>query len=212
MSSWFDQLDGSDQIDQSQQPLSADSSGGALVRMCMRMCMQKFFVIPVVVLLVLSVTFGVLGVLLSTDQSEINATAVSSPTTVEVVHRDPDAQVAVAGQCEPEENEVVLSTGDATLRGTVAKWQKAYYAQDTTLTDYLTESSWMHEQDWAAILPEAAPAGSSWCAVMAPVKGDRVDVDVLVTFSDGSSQTYQQTVVGGQSATGQWLIDDIVTR
>lgn len=141
------------------------------------------------------------------------AQAGSSSSVVEMAPVDPDAQVAVAGQCEPQEGETTLSTGDATLRGTVAKWQDAYYSQDAeALGQYLTPQSWMHEQDWAAILPEAAPEGTSWCAVMAPVEDSSVDVDLMVTFADGSSQTYQQTVVGEQGLDGTWMVDDIVTR
>lgn len=142
-----------------------------------------------------------------------SAQAGSSSSVVEMAPVDPDTQVAVAGQCEPQEGETTLSTGDATLRGTVARWQEAYYAQDADgLGQYLAPESWMHEQDWAAILPEAAPEGTSWCAVMAPVEDSSVDVDLMVTFADGSSQTYQQTVVGAQGPDGTWMIDDIVTR
>lgn len=137
-----------------------------------------------------------------------SATGATSTMTV-----DPAGQIAVAGQCEPEEGEVRLSVADTTLRGTISKWQTAYYSEDAeTVKQLLAPDSWMQDQDWATILPDAAPEGSSWCAVMAPVKDDSVDVDLMVTFADGSSQTYQQTVSGAQNESGEWQIVDITTR
>lgn len=141
-----------------------------------------------------------------------DADSATSPAT-STVSVDPAGQIAVAGQCELEEGEVRLSVADTTLRGTIAQWQTAYYAEDVeTVKQLLAPSSWMQEQDWAAILPEAAPEGSSWCAVMAPVKDDSVDVDLMVSFADGSTQTYQQTVSGTQTESGEWQIVDITTR
>lgn len=125
---------------------------------------------------------------------------------------NPDEQVAVAGQCEPEDDETTLSTADTSLRGVVAQWQEKYYDRDTSLTDHLTESSWLRDQDWEQILAEGAPDGSSWCAVMGPVEDDHVDVDVMVTYADNSSQVFKQTVTGAQDADGTWLIDDIEIR
>lgn len=137
-----------------------------------------------------------------------SATGATSTMTV-----DPAGQIAVAGQCNLEEGEVRLSVADTTLRGTIAQWQTAYYAEDVeTVKQLLAPNSWMQEQDWAAILPDAAPEGSSWCAVMAPVKDDSVDVDLMVSFADGSTQTYQQTVSGTQTESGEWQIVDITTR
>lgn len=152
---------------------------------------------------------GAAVVLMQSTGKDDASAATSSTTSV----ADPSKLVAVAGQCEPEAGEVRLSTGDKTLRGTIAAWETAYYDRDAAgLNDLLSTGSWMKTQNWSEILPEAAPEGSSWCAVMGPVKENAVDVDLMVTFSDGSSQTYQQKVSGAQSDSGAWLIDDIETR
>lgn len=124
----------------------------------------------------------------------------------------PDSSVGVAGQCEAKDTETTVEATDSSLRGVVARWEDAYYRRDVGLTQFLTPSSWLRDQDWAAVLPTAAPDGSKWCAVMSPVDGTSVDVDVMVEFADGSHQTYQQRVLGSQDAGGVWLIDDIQTR
>lgn len=145
------------------------------------------------------------------NHSEATGAQVEDTSSVQAAV-NPDEQVAVAGQCKPEQGETTLSTADTSLRGVVAKWQSKYYDRDTSLTDYLTEESWLHDQDWEKVLEEGAPEGSSWCAVMAPVKDNSVDVDVMVTFADDSSQVYQQTVTGKQDEAGTWRIDDIEIR
>lgn len=217
MSSWFDEVDKTptesdeffDDLGGVDEPAAAEKRGGSsFTRAQSGGIRTAVWLLPLIGVVV--VTLGLsLWTLISRGDSETSA--ASSPT-VEAAPVDPDSQVAVAGHCEPEEGETTLSTSDTSLRATVAKWQEAYYGRDTTLTQYLTADSWMRDQDWEKILPEAAPDGVSWCAVMAPVEGDRVNVDVMTTFSDGSSQTYQQTVIGKQEQSGSWLIDDIETR
>lgn len=217
MSSWFDQMDKAPTPDDSEATVempetrSMPSHEGSVAKNPM----LWLLVALVVVVIVLVGAFIWLFSGFSSSE-DLAAEQAATANVVEAEQVNPDTQVAVAGQCEPEEGETTLSTGDDSLRGTVANWQDAYYAQDTSLTKYLAEDSWMHEQDWDEILPEAAPEGVSWCAVMAPVEKSEsetsVDVDLMVTFADDSSQTYQQTVIGDQDAAGAWLIDDIVTR
>jgi len=216
MSSWFDQMDKSPTPDDSDTTVetpetrSAPSREGSLAQNPM-----LWLVIALVVVLIVLV--GAFMWLFSGSSSEnVAAEQAETSQVVEAEQVNPQTQVAVAGQCEPEDGETTLSTGDDSLRGTIANWQDSYYSQDTSLTQYLTEDSWMHDQNWEEILPEAAPEGVSWCAVMAPVEESEsessVDVDLMVTFADDSSQTYQQTVIGDQDADGAWLIEDIVTR
>ncbi|MHA2788306.1 hypothetical protein ACXZ66_04025 [Corynebacterium sp. S7] len=220
MSSWFDQFEKSPLPDDSDNDVEMPETRSARYRggMGVRNPMLWLLVALAVVVLVLAGSFVWLFSGSSTSTAAEEGTAEPTPPSevVEATPTNPDLQVAVAGQCEPEEGETTLSTGDDSLRATVANWQDAYYSQDTGLTKYLTEDSWMHEQDWEEILPEAAPDGVSWCAVMAPVEeadsGASVDVDLMVTFADDSSQTYQQTVIGDQDNEGAWFIADIVTR
>ncbi|WP_342319201.1 hypothetical protein [Corynebacterium mayonis] len=221
MSSWFDEFEKSQPdtvpVDEDAQ-VDAGVTRASSGREVGREARTTIWLIPVlVVILVIAAWAGWYLVSAGNDiaagADEESAQAGSSSSVVEMAPVNPDTQVAVAGQCEPQEGETSLSTGDTTLRGTISKWQDAYYSQDAeALGQYLTPESWMNEQDWAAILPEAAPEGTSWCAVMAPVEDSSVDVDLMVTFADGSSQTYQQTVVGAEGADGAWLIDDILTR
>lgn len=222
MSTWFDQMENAQTSSPSDNGLDAEQSESSAAR-AVAPQESRIGSRPVVWLVPVIVVVAALAVwsgwyLISTGDASSTAEeetpAPVSSAVLEAALVDPDTQVAVAGQCEPEDGETTLSTGDESLRGTVARWQSAYYAQDPTLTEFLTPESWMHEQAWAEILPDAAPEGTSWCAVMAPVTDDgaSVDVDLIVKFSDGSSQTYQQTVLGDQNPQGSWLIDDIVTR
>lgn len=125
---------------------------------------------------------------------------------------DHDAVIGVAGECEPEDGEVEIAEDDATIRGAVAQWQSAYYSRDVEMLESaIAADSWLLDSDWESVLTEAAPDGTSWCAVMSPTTGESVDVDVQVTFPDGDSETYPQTVSGVRDGE-HWLIDDITSR
>lgn len=137
-----------------------------------------------------------------------NSAAVD--TAAEVT--DHDSVIGVAGDCEPEDGEVEIAEDDATVRGAVAQWQAAYYSRDVeTLESAIAPDSWLLDNDWENVLAEAAPDGTSWCAVMSPTADESVDVDVMVTFPDGDSETYPQTVSGTRDGE-HWLIDDITSR
>ena len=172
---------------------------------------RSMIIICGIVVLAVLVAVAALWHLKSASAGDVQADGAQETASVQATGNQ-DEQVAVAGQCDPEQDEITLSTADTSLRGVVAKWQGKYYDRDTSLTDLLTEGSWLHDQDWEEVLAEGAPEGSSWCAVMAPVKGNSVDVDVMVTFADNSSQVYQQTVTGQQDEDGTWRIDDIEIR
>jgi hypothetical protein len=137
----------------------------------------------------------------------------TSPITDAVVPQDPDAVIGVAGDCKPEDGEVAVTANDDTVRGAVAQWQTAYYSRDVdTLISAIAPDSWLLDNDWPVILEEAAPDGTTWCAVMSPLTSpDVVDVDVTVSFADGTSETYPQRVTGVLAAE-HWLIADIEPR
>lgn len=218
MSSWFDDFeqkpptadeddvfaDGGEDIEE-ETPKRA--RGGAIT-----VDRSTIVVIGAVVLATVVAVLALVYLMNRSGADDSVADGAAETDTVQQTTVNQDEQVAVAGQCEPEEDETTLSTGDTSLRGVVAKWQGKYYDRDTSLTEYLTEGSWLHDQDWEEVLAEGAPEGSSWCAVMAPVKENSVDVDVMVTFADNSSQVYQQTVIGKQDTDGTWRIDDIEIR
>lgn len=125
---------------------------------------------------------------------------------------DRDSVIGVAGECEPEDGEVHVTADDATIRGAVAQWQSSYYSRDVeTLESAIAPGSWLRDNDWESVLTEAAPDGTTWCAVMSPTTNESVDVDVMVTLPDGESVTYPQTVSGVRNG-DSWLIEDITTR
>lgn len=215
MSSWFDEIEQPE--DKPAQPEPSSTPSRQRFGSAVKSRPGLVWLIPAVLILVILLVWSVWFLAspqhdrVASDQPDDTTPATTAEQTPTAQPASPD-QVAVAGQCEPEEGEARLSTGDQSLRGVVASWQDAYYTQDTELTRYLTEDSWLHEQDWEAILPEAAPEGVSWCVVMAPVDGAEVDVDVMVRFPDQSTQTYQQTVHGVEDSDGTWRIDDIAVR
>lgn len=214
MSSWFDDIEQQPSTDaedddvfpedtEDETPKRARGGAGTIDR--------SMIIIGGIIVLAVVIAVASLWYLKSASTGDVQADGAQETVSVQATGNQ-DGQVAVAGQCEPEQDETTLSTADTSLRGVVAKWQGKYYDRDTSLTDYLTEGSWLHDQDWEEVLAEGAPEGSSWCAVMAPVKGNSVDVDVMVTFADNSSQVYQQTVTGQQDEDGTWRIDDIEIR
>ena len=214
MSSWFDDIEQQSSTDTEDDDVFAEDTedetpkrarGGAVS------IDRSMIIICGIVVLAVLVAVAALWHLKSASTRDVQADGAQETASVQATGNQ-DEQVAVAGQCDPEQDEITLSTADTSLRGVVAKWQGKYYDRDTSLTDLLTEGSWLHDQDWEEVLTEGAPEGSSWCAVMAPVKGNSVDVDVMVTFADNSSQVYQQTVTGQQDEDGTWRIDDIEIR
>lgn len=214
MSSWFDDIEQQPSADAEDDDVFSEDTedetpkrarGGAVS------IDRSMIIIGGIIVLAVVIAVASLWYLKSASTGDVQADGAQETVSVQATGNQ-DGQVAVAGQCEPEQDETTLSTADTSLRGVVAKWQGKYYDRDTSLTDYLTEGSWLHDQDWEEVLAEGAPEGSSWCAVMAPVKGNSVDVDVMVTFADNSSQVYQQTVTGQQDEDGTWRIDDIEIR
>ena len=214
MSSWFDDIEQQPSTDTEDDDVFSEDTedetpkrarGGAVS------IDRSMIIIGGIIVLAVVIAVASLWYLKSASTGDVQADGAQETVSVQATGNQ-DGQVAVAGQCEPEQDETTLSTADTSLRGVVAKWQGKYYDRDTSLTDYLTEGSWLHDQDWEEVLAEGAPEGSSWCAVMAPVKDNSVDVDVMVTFADNSSQVYQQTVTGQQDEDGTWRIDDIEIR
>ena len=150
-------------------------------------------------------------------QATAEAAAVTTtrvaPLQDRILPEDPETAIGVAGECRPQDREVEVSAEEDTVRGAVARWQSAYYQQDAqTLSESIAPGSWLLENNWPAVLAEAAPEGTTWCAVMSPASGNTVDVDVMVTLPEGESTTYPQTVTGQQQPDGTWAIEDIETR
>ena len=214
MSSWFDDIEQQPSTDAEDDDVFSEDTEDETPKRARGAAVsidRSMIIIGGIVVLAVFVAVAALWYLKSASTGDTQADGAQETASVQATGNQ-DEQVAVAGQCEPEQDETTLSTADTSLRGVVAKWQGKYYDRDTSLTDYLTEGSWLHDQDWEEVLAEGAPEGSSWCAVMAPVKGNSVDVDVMVTFADNSSQVYQQTVTGQQDEDGTWRIDDIEIR
>lgn len=150
----------------------------------------------------------------SSNNKAVEATSAGENEAVDIAVEatDQDSAIGVAGECEPEDGEVEIAADDHTVRGAVAQWQSAYYSRDVpSLEAAIAPESWLLENEWNSILAEAAPGGTNWCAVMSPTTGDSVDVDVMVTFPDGDSEIYPQTV-SGVSDGEHWLIEDITSR
>lgn len=150
----------------------------------------------------------------NSNAAELPDEAASVPASVGTAAEitDRDSVIGVAGECEPEDGEVHVTADDATIRGAVAQWQSSYYSRDVeTLESAIAPGSWLRDNDWESVLTEAAPDGTIWCAVMSPTTNESVDVDVMVTFPDGESVTYPQTVSGVRDGES-WLIEDITTR
>lgn len=150
----------------------------------------------------------------SNSSADVAEEAASVPASVDqaVEITDRDSVIGVAGECEPEDGEVHITADDATIRGAVAQWQSSYYSRDVeVLESAIAPGSWLLDNDWESVLTEAAPDGTTWCAVMSPTTDESVNVDVMVSFPDGESVTYPQTVSGVRDG-DSWLIEDITTR
>lgn len=149
----------------------------------------------------------------ATAETAALTTTRVAPMQDKILLDDPETAIGVAGQCRPQDGEAQVSAEEDTVRGAVARWQSAYYQQDAeTLRNSIAPDSRLLDNAWPAILAEAAPAGTTWCAVMSPTSDTTVDVDVMVTLPDGDATTYPQTVTGQQQPDGTWTIYDIETR
>ena len=177
-------------------------------------------IIPLVLGLIVIVAVALALLINSANSNDQEAASQASstpqtqaPMSDEVVPADPDSLVGVAGDCKPETGGVMVTAGEETIRGAVAQWQAAYYSQDVeTLTSAIAEGSWLRENEWPDILAEAAPEGTTYCAVMSPLSSPEiVDVDVTVIFPDGTSQTYPQRVTGVLEG-DSWKISTIDPR
>ncbi|MGP6175501.1 hypothetical protein [Corynebacterium sp. A21] len=205
---WFDavsQPPAPERVDASREPEAPDNGGGATEEKKGRT--PAWMTVAGALGLVI-VGAGAVAYLVNDTNAAVETETLD--TAPEVV--DHNSVIGVAGECEPEDGEVEIAADDATVRGAVAQWQEAYYARDVeTLEGAIAPDSWLLESDWASVLDEAAPEGTTWCAVMSPTTGESVDVDVMVTFPDGASETYPQTVYGVYDGE-HWLIDDITSR
>ena len=120
--------------------------------------------------------------------------------------------VGVAGACSATGSQVDIDADPSTLRGAVAAFETAYYRQDADgIGELVAAGSGLAATDWESVLPEAAPAGVTWCAVMQPPTGAAVDVDLTVTVPGGDVTTYRQTIRGEQKA-GSWQLVSVAAR
>lgn len=100
------------------------------------------------------------------------------------------------------------------VRGATAEFERAYFFRDSArLVNVTAESSPLREQDWAELLPEAAPDGTTWCASFAPIEKDAttVDLDLTMELPGEEPATYAQVVTGKQTPDG-WKIVRIDAR
>lgn len=123
----------------------------------------------------------------------------------------PNSAVQIGNACSGKGAEV---SGEQSVRGTVAQFEKAYFNRDSqALVSTLAKSSPMQQQDWKKILPEAAPEGTTWCVEMSPVAegSSAVDVDLIMAPPGKESALYRQTVKGEKDG-DKWVITSIEKR
>src|SRR5690606_3687002 len=102
-------------------------------------------------------------------QATAEAAAVTTtrvaPLQDRILPEDPETAIGVAGECRPQDRAVEVSAEEGPLRGAIARGQSAYYQQDAqTLSESIAPGSWLLENNRPAVLAEAAPEGTTWCA------------------------------------------------
>ena len=159
---------------------------------------------------------GVAAVVLGMSDDE-DAPAQPAPVNVAAAsaggQADSARAVGVAGDCAATASQVDIEADSSSLRGAVAAFETAYYSQDADgVMDTVADGSGLSATDWDTVLPEAAPEGVSWCAVMQPESGPTVDIDLTVTDPDGDITTYPQTIRGEKTKTGSWQLVSVSAR
>lgn len=123
----------------------------------------------------------------------------------------PTSPVEIGNACSGKGADI---TGEKSVRGAVAAFEKAYFDQDAqALVSTLSKESPMRQQDWKAILPDAAPQGTTWCVEMSPVAegASTVDVDLTMTPPGKDKALYLQKV-NGEKDGDKWVITSMEKR
>lgn len=164
--------------------------------------------------------------------AESNAAAVAGPAAV--VTQSPVSANEPGEAAEPtaKEETAPLALSDKTeigpackagsdevaeeksVRGAATEFERAYFLRDAErLINVTTKESPLREQDWPAILPEAAPDGTKWCASFAPIQegATTVELDLLMHLPDQEPATFSQVVTGQDTPDG-WKIVQIDPR
>ncbi|MGO3084479.1 hypothetical protein [Ancrocorticia populi] len=214
--SWFESVDQPTAPERSNAPRARKASDNDEVSVVASGAHNRGKVISLVFVLIVVLAVSVaylVNAANNANEEAVESTPAGNSSDTEQAVADPESVIGVAGDCRPDPGEVSVSADDENVRGAVAKWQKAYYSRDVAaLKDSIAPGSWLLDNDWDSVLDEAAPDGTTWCAVMSPLEDPEVvDVDVTVSFADGKSETYPQRVTGVEEA-GHWLIKDFETR
>ncbi|MCQ9334514.1 hypothetical protein NQ042_10600 [Corynebacterium phoceense] len=135
----------------------------------------------------------------------VSASAVEGP---QAVSASGETSLETGSLCATDDGEAISSENSP--RTAIAAFEKAYFATDADgVKKALTKASEMQKQDWAKILPDAAPKGTEYCLKMKPSKGEKTSVELEVqTPGEETSTVYKQLVTAKETA-GTWAVDSI---
>lgn len=152
-----------------------------------------------------------LSALLHSEDKPTVAPAAQALSTAS--ESSPQTTVGFAGHCSSVEGKTPVPANTKNLRGAVVAFETAYYRGDpTAVVASVDDQSALATTDWKKVLAEAAPEGTTWCAIIQPDKGDVVDVDLTVTQPSGEQKTFPQTITGVKQAGDTWVVKKIEPR
>lgn len=143
------------------------------------------------------------------DTVDDTDTTSGTPQTSSAAPTPPAEATMVAGQCAPQDDQQRISGSKDSLRGAIAAFQAAYFADDPdgVKATISRENAEWRDQDWAKVL-SGIDDEASYCVELPPPDGDDGEVTATVTMSvpDAPDEVYKQRVTGTEGDDGAWRI------
>lgn len=155
----------------------------------------------------LLVTTRSLGPFASDDDKSSPAPATSSVSSAAATTRTADA--SIIGSCAPGARPVAQNLS---LTHTVESFENAYYSRDVAgVQKLLGTDSPLRAQKWDELLPENAPEGTKWCAMVSATPDPSIAIAVVTVQMPGEPMKIYSSQALGVQQDNQWLIDRFVT-
>ncbi|AGG66180.1 hypothetical protein [Corynebacterium callunae] len=140
------------------------------------------------------------------SESEVPAASIVAATT------EPSTEPSVMRAGTNCAGESTIDAGRESLEEAIVTFQTAYHERNADgVLAVVAQDSAMAAENWAEILPLAAPEGTTWCVTFSPESDTSVATDLTITDPAGKSVIYRQNITGAESDSG-WILHKITER
>lgn len=165
---------------------------------------------------------GVLAVIVGVSVWVVMPTNSAADAQVEPSETEVPVSLTVAATTEPAPSvmqagtncagESTIDVGRESLEEAIVTFQTAYHERNADgVLAVVAQDSAMAAENWAEILPLAAPEGTTWCVTFSPESDTSVATDLTITDPAGKSVIYRQRITGATSDSG-WVLHKITER